>query len=110
MSPSDTAPRFDWLIGRTIAATFLGLLGVLTLSLGAFEVVGSTAAIPAYLIYAGSDVIQNPLLPGLSGMGYSTFVVGYLYGLAVVLGNGYRLLRNRRGNGFADEAAANHTR
>ncbi|MFD1514105.1 hypothetical protein [Halomarina rubra] len=110
MLTSDSSPRLDWLIGRTIATTFLVLLGVLTLSLVAFEFFGPTAAIPAYLVYSGSDVIQNPLLPRLSGIGYSTFVAGYLYGLAVVFGNGYRLLTNRRENGPVEDSTAKHTR
>lgn len=101
MDVHDPSSRFDWLVGRTVAATFLVLLGGITLSLLAFELLDGIpgtnwVAAPAYLVYLGADVIQNPLLPGLGGIGHQTFIVWYLYALAIVIGNGYRVAHTHR--------------
>lgn len=86
------ARRGDWLIGREVASAFLVVLLLVTVMAVAQA---SVLQIPGCLVLVGFELVQNPLFPGLSGSAFTAAVAIYLYGLAVVLGNLYRLGRRR---------------
>lgn len=82
----------DRVIGRHVAGSFLGILAVYTLSVA----VGTPPfTLVEYLVVAGSDVVQNPLLPDLEEDLYWAYFTFYLYGLGVVFGNLGRWLARR---------------
>lgn len=87
MAVSSRPSARSWFLGNEVLSAFLlvvGLVAVATLVQVQF------VQIPGYLLIVGSDLIQNPLLPGLSGWAYTAFFAVYLYGVAVVFGALYR--------------------
>lgn len=80
-------PTRTWLVGKEVLSALLiavGLVAVSTL------IQVQLLQIPGYLLILGSDLIQNPLLPSLSGWAYTAFFAVYLYGVAIIIGNLYR--------------------
>jgi hypothetical protein len=85
--------RFEWLVGRPVATTFLVLLAlVVVMALVRIQ----PLQIPGYLVLVGFDIIQNSLFPGVSGSAFNALFALYLYALAVGIGNLLRLGKKRR--------------
>lgn len=80
-------PSLGWVIGRDILSAFLIVVSLVAVST---PIQIQLVQIPGYLLILGSDLIQNPLLPDLTGRAYTAFFALYLYGVAVVVGNLYR--------------------
>jgi hypothetical protein len=86
-------PATAWLFGREVLWAFLVVVGLVAVApLVPVQVV----QLPGYLLILGSDLIQNPLLPGLGGLAHTAFFALYLYAVAVVVGNLYRWGRSLR--------------
>lgn len=80
--------RLHWLLAREVSGAFL----VILLLVGTMTFVRVQALkVPGYLILVGHDLIQNTFFPGLSGSAFTVSVALYLYSLAVLFGNLYRI-------------------
>ena len=82
------------LFGKEVLVAFLLVIGLVGITTSVSQI--PLVHLPGYLIILGSDVIQSPLLPRVSGWVYLFFFTMYLYGIAVVLGNLYQWGRSRR--------------
>ena len=91
MAVRSRPPARTWLLGQEVLGAFLLVVGLVAV---ATVVQMQFLQIPGYLLIVGSDLIQNPLLPGLTGWGYAVFFAVYLYGVAVVIGTLYRWWRS----------------
>ncbi|MCG1002805.1 MULTISPECIES: hypothetical protein [Halobacterium] len=91
MAVSASSRASDRFIGGDVLSAFVvavALVAVSTLVQVQF------VQIPGYLLIAGSDLIQNPLLPGLTGWAYTVFLAVYLYGVAILAATLYRWARS----------------
>lgn len=89
--PDHRLSSFKWLLGREILAAFLVVIGLVGITTTVRQI--PFAYLPGYLIIRGSDLLQNPLLPNVTGWTYMLFFVLYLYGIAVIVGHLYRWIR-----------------
>jgi hypothetical protein len=91
MVSSRRPPATKWLLGREVLTAFVLVVGLVAVApLVQVQVV----QVPGYLLMLRSDLIQNPLLPGLGGWAYTAFFALYLYAVAVLGGNLFRVGRS----------------
>ena len=102
MSPTPHSSRLDWLIGRSVAGAFV----VLAFSMLLFDL--ALLPFPGYFIIVGFDILEVTL--GSAGSNYSTFFACYLYGLAILMGNLYRLLKSASASDRTSPDPTNHAR
>lgn len=81
------------ILGKEIIITFVIVVGLVSITTTVRQI--PLLYIPGYLIILGSDIIQSPLLPRVTGGTYLFFFGIYLYGIAVVFGNLYRWARRQ---------------
>ena len=93
MAVSNPRRASDWFIGREVLSAFVIAVGLVAVTL---LISVQLVQIPGYLLIVGSDLIQNPLLPGLTGWAYTAFFAVYLYGVAVLAGTLYRWAHSLR--------------